>query len=486
MERALALPGTREICCEGFHLSHQLSRRLLSTIEEEIEKEEGEEAREKLEVSKEENPLTSLQQNIYVSMLGVAFLLVYICFGSAKNFLTKLFGKVGSWAMGLLYVVYGISSLVIPAYTGRIGYVKSMVIGATGACLFMLAVLSQSTPLMLVSSAITGLGLALLWNGQALYVTTVGMGADLAKFNGLFSCIYTSYGMVASLILGVMFRMHVSFKLAFSVLLGFGVLGVLLLACLPSTTVASKVAVKSPLKQARDSARMLTEPELAAITPLFLVIGTLPALVSGVLPPLIVNNEVVAFSHLVRSVSTTAGSLVWGHMLTDCGWQAVSVATVLCAAAAGSLSAISLACAPDSFSTSEISLPFFQSELNEGTSRIYFYVAYLFFGLLDAAAHTLVLNALGLAFPATRGAAFGCFRFFSNMVQALVFLCSQLESLSPVHYLVGFVVLSVAAVVSFRFTAIRIDWPEREDNENEQVNRFTAGGLGGWPTADEK
>eukprot|EP00808_Paulinella_micropora_P028140 g27902.t1 len=390
--------------------------------------------------------LKPAEQKFCVTLLGLGFLMLYTAFGSAKNYMTKLFGKEGSHSLALLYLCFGIFSLAAPSYTGRLGARKCIVFGALTFCIFVLSMVLQKITLIFVASLMAGVGASLMWNGQALYLTKVGMGPSLATLTGLFFSLYSSNGVLGNLMLSVLLANHLSITISFSVLLAVGGTGTLLLSLLPSSHCRSPVPLPPPWRQTVDSFKMFARSQLLSMVPLFVIMGQLPVLVSGALPPRL-DNTLVAKCFLVHSCCNVLFCWFWGYVLTQLDWRFVSASLAGVTVAATSVTAVALKLSDNGKSV--LLGPIDATELC-------FYSAYGLFGAVDAAVTTLVMNGVGLAFPKLRGPAFGCFRFTCNTSQSLGFLLYPYIDVD--NYLVFYCIFMMLSVSSFAMVARKIDW----------------------------
>eukprot|EP00457_Paulinella_chromatophora_P006507 gb/GEZN01006525.1/.p1 GENE.gb/GEZN01006525.1/~~gb/GEZN01006525.1/.p1 ORF type:complete len:470 (-),score=45.18 gb/GEZN01006525.1/:209-1618(-) len=385
----------------------------------------------------EVNLLTADQQRLRVITLGIGFLCVYTAFGSAKNYITKLFPVFGYYSMGLLYFLFSIFSLGAPALTGRLGARKCIFGGVCCYVLFILAAMLHNKWMLLAICIVSGMAASLLWNGQALYLTKTCLGPDLAKNTGLFFTLHNGNGVLGNLVLSLLLANHFSLNKSFFVLFCIGVFGVIVLAFLPSSHCRSPVALPSPLRQSSDTFAMFSQAQMQALVPMLFFMGTVPPLISGALPPLL-SDEVVAYCFLVNACCTMVASLAAGHLLSTCGWPLVNTFFTLSALGGVYIAGMAL------------------SSSDPDTADLWFYAAYGLFGTAEAIAICLMMNAVGLSFTKNRGPAFGCYRFTVALAQAMGFLYSHYIN----HYVFLAIVgaLAIISATSFGFTASRIDW----------------------------
>eukprot|EP00808_Paulinella_micropora_P008234 g10065.t1 len=382
--------------------------------------------------------LTDNQQRVCVVMLGMGFLLVYTAFGSAKNYVTKLFGTFGYVSLATFYITFAVCSLAAPSFTGRLGARKCIFGGSVMFLLFLGALILGNHYVLLGVAICSGAAASIFWNGQALYLTKTCLGPNLSKMTGLFFFLYHGNGMLGNFLLGLLLAKDMSVKQCFIVLLGVGAAGSFVLACLPTSHCRSQVPLPPMLTQIRQTFSMFSQGQMRRLIPMFMLVGFLPAIISGAMPPLM-SNQLVAFAFLCFSTANLVSSLFCGWLFSKCGWFIVNAI-----AAAGFTGGMYLAAL-----ALEEYYPFGLKENH------IFYFMYSLIGVADGAAVTVLTNTVGVAFK-DRAPAFGCYRFTMQLTQSLCFLFSKFFE---VHILLtAFTALNCIAALSYGLCAMRIDW----------------------------
>ncbi|KAI9032034.1 hypothetical protein DFJ74DRAFT_320338 [Hyaloraphidium curvatum] len=109
--------------------------------------------------------------------LGAAFCLLFLAYGIVQAFLTTLFPDDGFFSLALIYGFFGVASLLAPTLSSLppLGGDSrlAMVVGASLYVLFMVSVGVKNSAFLLASSATMGIGAALLWVNQGVFLGSV-------------------------------------------------------------------------------------------------------------------------------------------------------------------------------------------------------------------------------------------------------------------------------------------------------------------------
>ena len=97
--------------------------------------------------------------------------------------------QLGSWLIGIVYVVFILSNQVAPSIVGLIGAKWTMVAGSVGYFLVVAGTASQNAHLTLVGGACVGFGAGLLWSGQGRMVTDLSTDSTRGFCWGIFDAL---------------------------------------------------------------------------------------------------------------------------------------------------------------------------------------------------------------------------------------------------------------------------------------------------------
>lgn len=114
------------------------------------------------------------QTTFDAAYLASAFCALFLSYSVCQNFLTTLFPSSGFLSLAFIYASFGISSLFAPTI-GRLKPISGDIRLAifVGGCLYvnmMISIGSGYLPYLLVSSTLTGLGAAMVWIHQGVYL----------------------------------------------------------------------------------------------------------------------------------------------------------------------------------------------------------------------------------------------------------------------------------------------------------------------------
>ncbi|RKP02461.1 hypothetical protein CXG81DRAFT_24922 [Caulochytrium protostelioides] len=207
--------------------------------------------------------------------MGIGFCLLFTAFSTSQGFLTTMYPNSGSYSISIVWSFYGMFSLLAPMIGNMIGYRNAIALGVVGYFLMVLSMQFHNDGLILVVSCICGIGAALTWINQGIWLAllTTRVGTQyVGHFTGMFFMIVNVNGIVGNILSIVILKMGVSTTLLLWVLLAIGCLGVGVIATadslnhlIPSKTApaagppAPSASAPSPLRKStlsRSSANM--------------------------------------------------------------------------------------------------------------------------------------------------------------------------------------------------------------------------------------
>jgi hypothetical protein len=114
------------------------------------------------------------RSNLYnVIHLSLAFLLIFMSYNVAQTFQTSSdYAKHGAFAVGIIYLVFCLSNLALSSYIVQLlGVRLTLILSSLTYVLFIAANIKFNVWALYISSFLLGLGAALLWIAQGVYVT---------------------------------------------------------------------------------------------------------------------------------------------------------------------------------------------------------------------------------------------------------------------------------------------------------------------------
>lgn len=349
-------------------------------------------------------------------LLSSSFCLIFVAFSSAQNFATSRKGDTGATAVGILYVAFMLTNLVSAAVVDAVGPRLSLVAGAATYVVFVAANVPFTPATMYPAGALVGVGAAVLWTAQGVYLTrcaerheaALGLeaGSTMGHFNGIFWSIFQVSQFAGNLLVALLFAASVSTRSVFVVtacVCAVGTASLLLLKPLPPADEEAAAAV--PLSDRLLSmVRMFGEPAVQLLTPVMLFSGLSQGYIFGQFPPLIENRTWKFMTMAFFGAVDAAASAVAGRASDRYGRYAV------------------LTVGFASFSAAFLALLVFT--IPQGARGWYFAVAALL-GVADGCYNTQVNALLGAFFAARSQAAFACYKGLQSSATAATFFYAK-------------------------------------------------------------
>ena len=115
----------------------------------------------------------SSEYSASVLRLGCGFFLIFCAFNTSQALISTLLSdkKLAYATLGLLYAVFVCATVVAPKIVDRIGPRLAITLGAVPYVLFVFANIYPVWATLLPASAAVGLGAAILWTGQGIYLS---------------------------------------------------------------------------------------------------------------------------------------------------------------------------------------------------------------------------------------------------------------------------------------------------------------------------
>ena len=202
--------------------------------------------------------------------LSCSFCLVFLAFSVAQNSQTSLNPEVGAIGLGILYTVFTLSNtfsaFLVSALTVRL----ALFLGALCYALYVAANIATVPPLLYASSAVIGLGAAVLWTAQGGFIAACAgqheeenalpAHSTMGQFNGIFFSIFQVNQFVGNLLAALQYTYQASQSSVFAVMTVICGCGVATLLLLPNTHAAGSRADLSEradmLRHAASAARV--------------------------------------------------------------------------------------------------------------------------------------------------------------------------------------------------------------------------------------
>lgn len=155
---------------------------------------------------------------------------------------------MGYWSLGFIYISLMISNFLAIKLIPLFGLKKLMVLGSVSYSVYILAIAFSWIPVLLVSSVTLGLGAAMIWNAQGVYLVQAATKDKTGEAAGVFSTIWGLATFAGILITGLILDSQVlSDKLLFGLLALGPAAGMCLLARLKQIDFGESVKVNFSL-----------------------------------------------------------------------------------------------------------------------------------------------------------------------------------------------------------------------------------------------
>ena len=177
--------------------------------------------------------------------LSLSFCLIFLAFAVAQNSQTTLDPAVGAVGLGVLYAVFTLSNTFSAWLVNATDVRLSLFFGALTYALYVAANIRTEPALLYASSALIGLGAAVLWTAQGGYIADCsgrhererGLPAHstMGWFNGIFFALFQANQFVGNLLAALLYAQSATQAAVFSVMTVICGCGVATLLLLPKT-----------------------------------------------------------------------------------------------------------------------------------------------------------------------------------------------------------------------------------------------------------
>lgn len=190
------------------------------------------------------------RSNFYnIIHLSVAFVLIFTSYSVAQTFQTSSsYAKDGAFALGILYLVFCLANLALSSYVIRLLGLRSTLIISSMTYAFFIAVnIKYHKWALYITAFLLGLGAALLWTAQGVYVTiatnkheqvnNLVSSSTRGLMNGMFFGLFQLHQVIGNLLVSFLFRLNFEQWIIFTIMTIIAGLGTLSLALLRSVKV---------------------------------------------------------------------------------------------------------------------------------------------------------------------------------------------------------------------------------------------------------
>lgn len=125
----------------------------------------------------------------------MAFGLIFFAFSGAQQFLTIVYDRLGNvslgfWVLIVLYASFTVFNFLAPQLMEMLGLKITMIVGSLTYAAFIAVLAFASPAVLFAASVLLGLGAAMLWNAQGVYLVLAADKGKLGSASGLFSTLW--------------------------------------------------------------------------------------------------------------------------------------------------------------------------------------------------------------------------------------------------------------------------------------------------------
>jgi MFS family permease len=186
------------------------------------------------------------RSNLYnVIHLSLSFLLIFMSYNVVQTFQTSSdYAKDGAFAVGIIYLVFCLSNLALSSYITRLlGLRLTLILSSLTYVSFIAANIKYNTMTLYFSAFLLGLGAALLWTSQGVYVAVsinkyervnnLVSSSTQGFINGIFFGIFQLNLTIGNLIASFLFRLNYHQWIIFTIMTVIAGIGSISLIFLP-------------------------------------------------------------------------------------------------------------------------------------------------------------------------------------------------------------------------------------------------------------
>ena len=386
--------------------------------------------------------------------LGLSFCFIFLSFSVAQNSQTSADSVAarerGFVGLTILYGVFTLANLVSSFLVSLLGIKNSLMLGAMTYALYVAANVHIISELLYVSSAVIGVGAAVLWTAQGAFISQCATSYEVARglplsstmgmFNGVFFSIFQVNQFIGNLLAASLYKFAVPAWIVFTVMFVICFAGSLSLMCLatdartPPLIAADRQALANDVEDdeivadeyddehneailRRDSPRaafdvrsilssvsLLTDVRMISLIAIMIYSGLSQGFIYGVFPPLVTDVSEKFFVLSAFGAFDAVSSMAMGR-LSDMTGRMPIVAIGLIAHSA------------------VFAYVMFVNPSNDpSTSWWTYYLLALGLGLGDGVFNTQIYAILGTFFETQADAAFANFKLFQSGSTMAAFL----------------------------------------------------------------
>ncbi|KAK8795522.1 hypothetical protein WA158_000179 [Blastocystis sp. Blastoise] len=278
-----------------------------------------------------EAPLVNKKKMYFTNVVIMTFCFfgIFFAFNTSQAMQTSLGGIQGYINLGCLYGVFCVFSLFGPKVVDMWGPKVSMLLGGASYVLVVFSNLWAISYVQIIANLIVGLGAALLWNAEGVYLARCALhdcsyngktfGDTTSEYNGFFFSIFQFTGCAGTLISAIIVK-YLDKMWLFIILGSIGAISVAMLVFLPKVGAQFFSMVKI-------NPETIPKQQVSVIETLRLLVNDKKVLLS--VPIIFYNGMSLAyiFGDISSNVSMTSFGSDWSLYITAAFYAANSLAS---------------------------------------------------------------------------------------------------------------------------------------------------------------
>ncbi|UJR24944.1 hypothetical protein I4U23_006308 [Adineta vaga] len=263
------------------------------------------------------------RSNIYnIIHLSFSFVLIFISYGVTQLFQTSSnYSKDGAFAVGIIYIVFCLANLALPSYVIELlGIRLTLILSSLTYVLFIAANIKYNQWTLYISAFLLGIGAALLWTAQGVYVTIATNKHEQVNdlvpsstrglMNGIFLGFFSLNQTFGSLLVSVLFYWKLQEWIIFTVMTAIAGLGSMSLVCLRPIKIPQQTDQRSILSRLS----ILWDIPFLLLTPSMCYLGLAQGFIFAAILPLIFDKSQKFLIFALYGLISAICSILFGRL----------------------------------------------------------------------------------------------------------------------------------------------------------------------------
>lgn len=139
-----------------------------------------------------------------VYLVGIAFFFLFNMYTPSQTLATTLIGTdLGTLALALVYIFFGLSCMAAPMTVRKLGPGVSLILGACCYCTFTLGCMISQPATILIGACLVGYGAGVLWPALGVTITLISTPRNRASNTGIFFSLFRLSGITGNVLANI-------------------------------------------------------------------------------------------------------------------------------------------------------------------------------------------------------------------------------------------------------------------------------------------